>query len=164
MPYQIYLRPAYSNELYHHGIKGQKWGVRRFQNKDGSLTSAGKKRYAVSGNIKSKKAIPYETTKYYVNGAPAGIETKWYTKDDYKDLNKQDRKTLRRSEKGRNRVANREYYDAYKKEFYKYTLKQRMFGGAMDEIEKEAINKAIEKASKLTIEEALYYANPFHKP
>ena len=26
------------NELYHHGIKGQKWGVRRFQNEDGSLT------------------------------------------------------------------------------------------------------------------------------
>ena len=34
-----------SNELQHHGIKGQKWGVRRFQNKDGSLTPAGKKRY-----------------------------------------------------------------------------------------------------------------------
>lgn len=34
------------NELYHHGIKGQKWGIRRFQNSDGSLTSAGKKRYA----------------------------------------------------------------------------------------------------------------------
>ena len=33
------------NELYHHGIKGQKWGVRRFQNKDGSLTPAGKRRY-----------------------------------------------------------------------------------------------------------------------
>ena len=32
-------------ELYHHGIKGQKWGVRRFQNKDGSLTPAGRKRY-----------------------------------------------------------------------------------------------------------------------
>lgn len=31
-------------ELKHHGIKGQKWGVRRFQNKDGSLTQAGKKR------------------------------------------------------------------------------------------------------------------------
>lgn len=31
--------------LYHHGIKGQKWGVRRYQNEDGSLTSAGKKRY-----------------------------------------------------------------------------------------------------------------------
>ena len=33
------------NELYHHGIKGQKWGVRRFQNPDGSLTEAGKKHY-----------------------------------------------------------------------------------------------------------------------
>ena len=32
------------NELYHYGIKGQKWGVRRFQNKDGSLTTAGRKR------------------------------------------------------------------------------------------------------------------------
>ena len=33
------------NELYHHGIKGMKWGIRRFQNEDGSLTAAGKKRY-----------------------------------------------------------------------------------------------------------------------
>lgn len=37
-----------SNELQHHGIKGQKWGVRRFQNADGSLTAEGKKRYSVS--------------------------------------------------------------------------------------------------------------------
>ena len=35
-------------DIYHHGIKGQKWGVRRYQNKDGSLTPAGKKHYAPS--------------------------------------------------------------------------------------------------------------------
>ena len=36
---------VYQSELYHHGIKGQKWGVRRYQNPDGSLTAEGKKRY-----------------------------------------------------------------------------------------------------------------------
>lgn len=44
------------SELYHHGIKGQKWGVRRFQNEDGTLTSAGKKHLAEgkSGSFNSK--------------------------------------------------------------------------------------------------------------
>lgn len=32
------------NVLIHHGVKGQKWGVRRYQNEDGSLTTAGKQR------------------------------------------------------------------------------------------------------------------------
>lgn len=35
----------YDQELYHYGVKGMKWGIRRYQNKDGTLTSKGKKRY-----------------------------------------------------------------------------------------------------------------------
>ena len=34
-----------NGELYHHGVIGMKWGIRRYQNKDGTLTPAGKKRY-----------------------------------------------------------------------------------------------------------------------
>lgn len=37
-----------SEELVHHGIKGMRWGVRRFQKKNGELTSAGKKRYSAT--------------------------------------------------------------------------------------------------------------------
>ena len=56
----------YSSELYHFGVKGMRWGVRRYQNKNGSLTSAGKKHVKKSDDSdnenhkltnKQKKAI-----------------------------------------------------------------------------------------------------------
>ena len=45
-----------SNALAHHGIKEQKWGQRRFQNEDGSLTAAGRLRYEQAGHKMSRRA------------------------------------------------------------------------------------------------------------
>ena len=49
-----YNSTSLNEELYHHGIKGMRWGVRRFQNPDGSLTKAGMRRYGDKS--------PYEVT------------------------------------------------------------------------------------------------------
>ncbi len=56
----------YGQELYHHGILGMKWGVRRYQNADGSLTAAGKERYGKSETTKSQKG---ETARKIKNAA-----------------------------------------------------------------------------------------------
>lgn len=45
------------SELYHHGIKGMRWGVRRYQNEDGSLTSVGKKHYQAVDEFNQRRAI-----------------------------------------------------------------------------------------------------------
>lgn len=46
----------YQYELYHHGVKGQRWGIRRYQKKDGSLTPAGKKRYYDTPELNKQKS------------------------------------------------------------------------------------------------------------
>lgn len=71
MAYEI----IYTDELYHHGIKGQKCGFRRFQNPDGSYTSAGRSRYGV-------KEGPYNSNKSSQSSLikKSGAKTDGYSK------------------------------------------------------------------------------------
>ena len=67
-----------SNELSHYGIKGQKWGRRRYQNQDGSLTPAGRQRYGSEENFESR----------YDEDVKAGIKAVKKLTDGGKDFTK----------------------------------------------------------------------------
>ena len=55
---------VFDDELYHHGIQGQKWGERRFQNEDGSWTPEGRERYGKGNGDRSRAKDLYKLKKY----------------------------------------------------------------------------------------------------
>lgn len=61
----IIIYYSLTNELYHHGVKGMRWGVRRYRNADGTLTAAGKRRYDrdIQENLGKKKENRIDTSK-----------------------------------------------------------------------------------------------------
>lgn len=91
-----------NSELYHHGIKGMKWGVRRYQNFDGSYTQAGVKRYQKSMDDYDRKEETYKMAKASgdkVKTTNARIEmnnAKRQVKKDYNHL-----KEDKRADKGK---------------------------------------------------------------
>ena len=86
------------SDLRHHGIKGQKWGVRRFQNKDGSLTPAGAKRYSAD-DYKSAldKVNKADKTLKDVKKMRNEAEAKTYEKKIKYDLSKMSDKDLQQA-------------------------------------------------------------------
>lgn len=83
--------------LAHHGIKGQKWGIRRFQNSDGSLTEAGKKRYSSNTSAeKQKKWVKEHKKKLTIAGgvALAAVGTAVAIKYSKESMNAASRATI----------------------------------------------------------------------
>ena len=76
------------NALYHHGIKGQKWGVRRFRNADGTLTAAGKRRSKTSADSAKVKAIRKKKVSQMSNEELRDANNRLQLERQYKDLTK----------------------------------------------------------------------------
>lgn len=80
---EIILRYEPGNEwLAHHGILGQKWGVRRFQNADGSLTSAGKKRYGIGETKQKNKDSDSGETSKHVKSLEEHYKKRGFTEEE----------------------------------------------------------------------------------
>ena len=66
-----------SSQMMHYGVKGMKWGVRRYQNKDGSLTTAGKKRLAKSVQKAANKDTTFAGRKQLNDGIYEDLMTNY---------------------------------------------------------------------------------------
>ena len=85
---------AWKEELYHHGIKGMRWGVRRYQNPDGTLTPAGQKRYAkLEERLNKLDSTARRDTRNLTEGEHEyRSDTASYRMGDYRYLNDKDLK------------------------------------------------------------------------
>ncbi len=93
------IQPNYKNSLAHHGIKGMHWGVRRYQNSDGSLTPDGEKRYLKKLNKASKNEM---VSDYFAKGHARNVDRlSEFKRLDPKNYKKQVPKGLLEQERSR---------------------------------------------------------------
>ena len=160
------------NYLMHHGVKGQKWGVRRYQNLDGTLTSEGKAKYAGrenEGDTGLKKWMTNESGSYAF--------AKWREKRHTKNLNKWQEKKKEHEEKGKDKKIERDdkkidkyqskldaqsaanaNLDAYRKHHDMAELAAQNLGGAYLGFSGHRYRKAIARGD--TVTSALLQSSP----
>lgn len=153
-----FLIVSSDSDLMHHGIKGQKWGVRRYQNKNGSLTALGKAR--VSGKEQEYDEAIKRREDFYRSRNSRGYDEvkkliEKYGDTPYKDLETPDRLKKLKEESKRVDALVKEYYEIGDKFWY---LNQTLI---------DTGNWTKERERELTkIEDKIYdekYSKPMHR-
>lgn len=155
-------RIVYKDELVHHGIEGMKWGIRRYQNPDGTLTDAGKKRYA-----KQERAIEkrWDTSKQHTftrldasmavaqrQEAAARITRAEKMKNKYGENSNEAKKAQYKARLADARAKRAQALVDKLKELEKKNLEDRVYDAQM----KANLGKALAKASLATALGAVY--------
>lgn len=136
----------HSDYLAHHGIKNQKWGQRRFQNYDGSLTSEGRKRYGIGESNQSRRERK-QAEKAKAKAAKVRAKASGKKKAEAQKLQDQKQKRM-------------EYLRDHPEKIYKYRkeltqddvteiMQKVKFDRSLQDIRKEEISRGMKKIDQI---------------
>lgn len=140
-----------SDELYHHGIKGMKWGIRRYQNKDGSLTNAGKKRRSLGETVHDYKVN--KQRKKSLEKARAAKEKKAEAERKHKEAFEKGKLSPKKMTNEELAAATKRLQDEQK--YQEAMLETRPMKRLMDKTWKDAIVPGITKGGEELVKKAM---------
>lgn len=155
------------DEMYHHGIKGQKWGVRRYQNEDGTLKNKGKQRSGKSGKLYNRLTDPdggYESAVRTLRAskefrkaardrdtAISGINKKYRVEEAYKKYKDADDAYMRLRISKKRRLAKQQA----EAEFQKATTQRKLARKAIESKYLSAAAKALGEKDTKAVRDAI---------